>query len=150
MWLNPHNMSMRHIVKTRYTCGTWHSQPTSEVLLSLHRFATSAFSPSPTSSLSPAPVLCLFERPLLAPPSAALGPSDHSALLSWSISGRARNLSHISSLSSSMLPTASPPLPLFIACNPIRYVGPPTEKRIVWSYPQGVVLFGNVYPQTVR
>jgi len=82
--------------------------------------------------------------------SRALVPSDLSALLSWSISGRARNLSHISSLASSMLPTASPPLPPTIPCDSIRYVGPPTEKRTVWSYPQDVVLFGNDYPQTVR
>jgi len=66
-----------------------------------------------------------------SPPSAALGPSDHSALLSWSISGRAKKLSYISSLASFMLPTASPLLPPFIACNPIQYVGPPTEKRTV-------------------
>ena len=49
----------------------------------------------------------------------------------WSISGRANNLSHMSSLASSMLTTALPPLPPFIACDPIRYVGPPTGKHTV-------------------
>jgi len=56
---------------------------------------------------------------------------------------------HISSLASPMLPTALPLLPPFITCDPFWYVGLPTEKRTVWSYPQEVVLFGNGYPQTV-
>jgi len=99
--------------------------PRLSVVVVLDITHTSASSPSPTSSLSPVSVLCLFEP---VPSTSALGPSDHSALLSGSISGRVNNLSHISLLESSMMTTVLPLLPPFIACDPIPYVGPPTEK----------------------
>jgi len=84
---------------------------------------TSSSSPSSASALS------LFEP---APPCAALGLSGHSAVkgpFTVSISAEQEDIPTHDHQKLPTLSRASLPLPRFIACDLIRCVSPPTEKR---------------------